>query len=60
VADLQTAREFQTKPLTMTNDGALTLRRPSIALLKEVVTAGGKRLATGATVNVGERGGREY
>jgi len=30
------------------------------ALLKEVVTAGGKRLATGATVNVGERGGREY
>jgi hypothetical protein len=44
----------------MTNDGALTLRRPSIALLKEVVTAGGKRLATGATVNVGERGGREY
>jgi len=31
------------------------------ALLKEVVTAAGKRLATGATINVGtERGGREY
>jgi hypothetical protein len=46
----------------MTNDGALTLRGPFLpfALLKEVVTAGGKRLATGATVNVGERGGREY
>jgi Family of unknown function (DUF6152) len=30
------------------------------ALLKEVVTAAGKRLATGATINVGERGNREY
>ena len=30
------------------------------ALLKEVVTAAGKHMATGATINVGERGGREY
>jgi hypothetical protein len=31
------------------------------ALLKEVVTAAGKRLATGSTINVGtERGAREY